>query len=62
MLHLIGSLDKEMRQASRLLEFERAAQLRDMIVELKERVGNAAASKGKAKSGGARSSSGRRKK
>lgn len=61
MLDLIGTLDKEMRQASRLLEFERAAQLRDMIVELKERVGNAAASKGKAKSGGARSSSGRRK-
>lgn len=37
---LIATLEKEMRQASKLLEFERAAELRDMIVELKGRVGN----------------------
>jgi excinuclease ABC subunit B len=39
LLELIESLDKEMRSASKLLEFERAAQLRDRIVELKERAG-----------------------
>lgn len=32
---LLVSLEKEMREASRKLEFERAAKLRDMIVELK---------------------------
>lgn len=32
---LIATLEKEMREASRKLEFERAAKLRDMIVELK---------------------------
>lgn len=32
---LLTSLEKEMREASRKLEFERAAKLRDMIVELK---------------------------
>jgi excinuclease ABC subunit B len=40
MLELIGKLEKEMREASKLLEFERAAELRDMIVELKERAGD----------------------
>jgi excinuclease ABC subunit B len=39
MLDLIGNLEKEMRLASKQLEFERAAELRDMIVELKGRVG-----------------------
>jgi len=38
---LIGNLDKEMRLASKQLLFERAAELRDMIVELKGRLGNA---------------------
>lgn len=33
-LHLTDKLRKEMRAASKLLEFERAAQLRDLIVEL----------------------------
>ncbi|MDF2564784.1 MAG: uvrB [Massilibacillus sp.] len=32
---LITTLEKEMREASRKLEFERAAKLRDMLVELK---------------------------
>ena len=32
---LIASLEKEMKQASRVLDFERAAQLRDMIMEIK---------------------------
>jgi len=41
MIDLIGSLEKEMRVASKQLEFERAAELRDMIVELKGRVGTA---------------------
>jgi len=37
-LELISKLEKEMRQASKLLEFERAAELRDMIVELRQRL------------------------
>ena len=32
---LIASLEKEMKQAARVLDFERAAQLRDMIMEIK---------------------------
>lgn len=32
---LINTLTKEMREASRAMEFERAAELRDMVVELK---------------------------
>jgi excinuclease ABC subunit B len=43
MLDLIGKLEKEMRQASKLLEFERAGQLRDMIFELRERAAQLAA-------------------
>lgn len=39
MLELVGKLEKEMRESSKKLEFERAAELRDMIVELKERAG-----------------------
>ncbi len=39
MLELAANLEKEMRQASKLLEFERAAELRDMIVELREKAG-----------------------
>ncbi len=39
-LELIGKLEKEMRQASKLLEFERAAEYRDMIVELRQGLQN----------------------
>ncbi|MBP1763557.1 MAG: UvrABC system protein, partial [Firmicutes bacterium] len=42
---LIAKLEKEMRQASKQLEFEQAAELRDMIVELRQRL---AAGKGAA--------------
>ncbi|HWR38623.1 MAG TPA: excinuclease ABC subunit UvrB [Patescibacteria group bacterium] len=41
MLDLAASLEKEMKLASRLLEFERAAELRDMVVELRQRAGGA---------------------
>lgn len=41
MIDLITNLEKEMRLASKQLQFERAAELRDMVVELKSRVGNA---------------------
>jgi excinuclease ABC subunit B len=34
--HLIQNLEQEMKEAARQLEFERAAQLRDRIKELKE--------------------------
>lgn len=37
MSDMIASLEKEMRSASKQLQFERAAELRDMIVELKGR-------------------------
>jgi excinuclease ABC subunit B len=40
-LALIGKLEKEMRQASKALEFERAAEFRDMIVELRQGLQNA---------------------
>lgn len=40
LIDMIGSLEKEMRVASKQLQFERAAELRDMIVELKGRVGS----------------------
>lgn len=43
---LIVTLEKEMREASRKLEFERAAKLRDMLVELK---GSLPAKKGRRK-------------
>ncbi|VBB05485.1 uvrb/uvrc motif [Lucifera butyrica] len=39
MFNLIANLEKEMRQASKLLEFEKAAEFRDMIVELRQRLG-----------------------
>ncbi|BBB91741.1 MAG TPA: excinuclease ABC subunit UvrB [Methylomusa anaerophila] len=42
MLELAANLEKEMRQASKLLEFERAAELRDMIIELKQKAGEPA--------------------
>lgn len=41
LLDLADKVEKEMRQASRLLEFERAAELRDMLVELRQRSGAA---------------------
>ncbi len=44
---LAGKLEQEMRQASKALEFERAAELRDMIVEIKEKIGGAKPAKGK---------------
>lgn len=34
---LLARLDKEMREAARILDFERAAQLRDMIMEIKSK-------------------------
>lgn len=48
-LDLIASLESEMRDASRKLEFERAAQLRDMVVELKGRLPAGSLSKSAAK-------------
>ncbi len=42
---LLEKLRREMKQAARALEFERAALLRDMIVELEERGGRAAGSR-----------------
>jgi len=42
---MIAKLEKDMRQASKQLEFEQAAELRDMIVELRQRL---AAGKGAA--------------
>jgi excinuclease ABC subunit B len=42
-LELVAKLEKEMRQASKLLEFERAAELRDMIAELRQRLAEAPA-------------------
>jgi excinuclease ABC subunit B len=53
MIDLIANLEKEMRQASKQLLFERAAELRDMVVELKGRAGNTKAS-GKEKSSGSK--------
>jgi excinuclease ABC subunit B len=35
---LIGSLEKDMKDAARQLEFEKAAQLRDLIIELRAQV------------------------
>jgi excinuclease ABC subunit B len=32
---MIQNLEKEMREAARTLDFERAAQLRDMIIEMR---------------------------
>ena len=51
MLELAANLEKEMRLASRQLEFERAAELRDMIVELRQKAGDGPA-KGKTAAGG----------
>jgi len=35
-LALIGKLEKDMRTAAKALEFERAAEVRDIIFELRE--------------------------
>lgn len=59
MLELAANLEKEMRQASKQLEFERAAELRDMIVELRQKAG-AGAIQGKGKATG-KASKGRKK-
>lgn len=45
-IELIAKLEKEMRAASRALEFERAADLRDMIVELRAKIGQTKLGKG----------------
>ena len=34
---ILASLEKEMRDAARVLDFERAAELRDIIMELKSK-------------------------
>ena len=47
LVELVGTLEQEMRQASKALEFERAAQLRDMIVEIREKIGSSKPAKGK---------------
>lgn len=44
MQDMLVKLEKEMRQASKMLEFERAAELRDMMIELRRRLGEAKAS------------------
>lgn len=54
MLDMIPNLEKEMRIASKQLQFERAAELRDMIVELKDRVGTAAKTAVKSKKPGSK--------
>lgn len=41
MLELTGKVEKEMKQAAKNLEFERAAELRDMLAELRQRVADA---------------------
>lgn len=38
LMRLIGSLEKEMKEAARRLEFEKAAQLRDLVIELRAQV------------------------
>ena len=38
MLELASTVEKEMRQAAKGLEFERAAELRDMLAELRQRI------------------------
>ena len=38
-LAMADQMEKEMQKASRQLEFERAAELRDIIFELRERFG-----------------------
>jgi len=40
MVELAGNVEKEMKQAARNLEYERAAELRDMLAELRQRVAN----------------------
>lgn len=39
MITLVEQLDKEMREAAAILDFERAAQLRDIVLELKAELG-----------------------
>jgi excinuclease ABC subunit B len=38
MMDLVYNLDKEMKQAAKLLEFERAAELRDILSQLRQRI------------------------
>ncbi|EAX46851.1 excinuclease ABC, B subunit [Thermosinus carboxydivorans Nor1] len=47
MLDLAANLEKQMRQAAKNLEFERAAELRDMLIELKQRLAEGESKKGK---------------
>lgn len=53
MLELAGKVEKEMKQAAKNLEFERAAELRDMLAELRQRFADAKPD-GKEKRTGAR--------
>ena len=41
LLELASTVEKEMRQAAKNLEFERAADLRDMLAELRQRIADA---------------------
>ena len=52
LLELASTVEKEMRQAAKNLEFERAADLRDMLAELRQRIADTkpdSKEKGKAK-------------
>ena len=52
LLELASTVEKEMRQAAKNLEFERAAELRDMLAELRQRIADTkpdSKEKGKAK-------------
>ncbi|SDF62636.1 excinuclease ABC subunit UvrB [Sporolituus thermophilus] len=51
MLDLAANLEKEMRQAAKNLEFERAAELRDMLMELRQRLAEGESKKGKEEKG-----------
>lgn len=51
MVELAGNIEKEMKQAAKNLEFERAAELRDMLAELRQRISEAKPDE-KAKGGG----------
>lgn len=52
MQDMLVKLEKEMRQASKMLEFERAAELRDMMIELRQRLGTAKPAPAAGKSSG----------
>lgn len=41
LVELAGNVEKEMKHAAKNLEFERAAELRDMLAELRQRIAEA---------------------